>query len=74
MKLVSVATSFKLGLSAFALTINSARHTVDEASGSVDVSYAALQAHRIVNVALHWEYSPDIIFIFSHGRKDIYHV
>jgi superfamily II RNA helicase len=40
----------------------------------VDVSYAALQAHRIVNVALHREYSPDIVFIFSKGRKDIYHV
>jgi hypothetical protein len=30
----------------------------------VDVSYAAPQAHRIVNVALHEEYSPGIIFIF----------
>jgi hypothetical protein len=29
----------------------------------VDVSYAALQAHGIVNVALHREYSPGIIFI-----------
>jgi hypothetical protein len=40
----------------------------------VDVSYAAPQVHGIVNVALHWEYSPDIIFIFSEGRKDLYHV
>jgi hypothetical protein len=40
----------------------------------VDVSYAASQAHRIVNVALHQEYSPGIIFIFSQGRKDLYHV
>jgi hypothetical protein len=40
----------------------------------VDVSYAALQAHEIVNVALHREYSPGIIFIFSQGRKDPYHV
>jgi hypothetical protein len=40
----------------------------------VDVSYAAPQAHRIVNVALHQEYSPGIIFIFSQGRKDLYHV
>jgi hypothetical protein len=31
----------------------------------VHVSYAAPQAHRIVNIALHWEYSPGIIFIFS---------
>jgi hypothetical protein len=30
----------------------------------VDVSYAAPQAHGIVNVALHREYSPGIIFIF----------
>jgi hypothetical protein len=40
----------------------------------VDVSYAAPQAHGIVTVALHWEYSPGIIFIFSQGRKDLYHV
>jgi hypothetical protein len=40
----------------------------------VDVSYAALQAHEIVNVALHREYSPGIVFIFSHGRKYLYHV
>jgi hypothetical protein len=29
----------------------------------VDVSYAAPQAHRIVNVALHREYSPGIVFV-----------
>jgi hypothetical protein len=40
----------------------------------VDVSYAAPQAHRIMNVALHREYYPDIRFIFSQGRKDLYHV
>jgi hypothetical protein len=40
----------------------------------LDVSYAALQAHGIVNVALHREYPPGIIFIFFHGRKDLYHV
>jgi hypothetical protein len=40
----------------------------------VDDSYAALQAHRIVNVALHSEYSLGIVFIFSQGRKDLYHV
>jgi hypothetical protein len=40
----------------------------------VDVSYAAPQAHRIVIVAFHWEYSPSIIFIFSPGMKDLYHV
>jgi hypothetical protein len=34
----------------------------------VYVSYAALQAHGIVIVALHREYSPGIIFIFSQGR------
>jgi hypothetical protein len=41
---------------------------------SIDVSYATPQAYRIVNVALHQEYSPGIIFIFSQGRKDLYHV
>jgi superfamily II RNA helicase len=41
---------------------------------SVDVSYAAPQAHKIVNVALHRMYSPGIVFIFSQGRKDLYHV
>jgi hypothetical protein len=40
----------------------------------VDVLYAALHVHRIVNVAHHWEYSPRIIFIFSQRRKDLYHV
>jgi hypothetical protein len=40
----------------------------------VDISYAALQAHGIANVALHREYSLGIVFIFSHGRKDLYHV
>jgi hypothetical protein len=40
----------------------------------VDVSYAAPQGHRIVNVTLHWEYSSSIIFIFFQGRKDFYHV
>jgi hypothetical protein len=40
----------------------------------VYVSGAALQAYRIVNVALHQDYSPGIVFIFSHGRKYLYHV
>jgi hypothetical protein len=40
----------------------------------VDVSYAAPQVHGIVNVALHQEYSLGIIFIFSQGMKDLYHV
>jgi hypothetical protein len=31
----------------------------------VDLSYAAPQAHEIINVALHREYSPGIVFIFS---------
>jgi hypothetical protein len=39
-----------------------------------DVSYAALQVYRIVNVALNREYSPRIVFIFFQGRKDLYHV
>jgi hypothetical protein len=38
----------------------------------VDVSYAALQAHGIVNIAPHQEYSLGIVFIFSQGRKDLY--
>jgi hypothetical protein len=29
----------------------------------IDVSYAAPQAYEIVNVALHGEYSPGIIFV-----------
>jgi hypothetical protein len=40
----------------------------------VDISYAAPQVHKIVNVALHLEYFPGIIFIFSQGRNDFYHV
>jgi hypothetical protein len=40
----------------------------------VGVSYAAPQAHIIVNVALHREYSRGTVFIFSQRRKDLYHV
>jgi hypothetical protein len=40
----------------------------------VDISSVAPQAHGIVSVALHWEYSLGIIFIFSHRRKYLYHV
>jgi hypothetical protein len=40
----------------------------------VGFSYAAPQVHRIVNVALHREYSAGIVFIFSQGRKYLYHV
>jgi hypothetical protein len=40
----------------------------------VDVSYAALQVYGIIKVALHQEYSLGIVFIFSHGRKDLFHV
>jgi hypothetical protein len=41
---------------------------------TINISYATPQAHRIVNVALHWKYSLGIVFIFSQGRKDVYHV
>jgi hypothetical protein len=34
------------------------------ASPSVDASHAAPQAHGIINIALHREYSPCIVFIF----------
>jgi hypothetical protein len=40
----------------------------------VDVLYPAPQVHGIVIVAVHWEYSPGIVFIFSLGRKYLYHV
>jgi hypothetical protein len=40
----------------------------------IDVSYVAPQVHGIVNVALHREYSPGIVFIFPQGRKDLCHV
>jgi hypothetical protein len=40
----------------------------------VDILYAAPQAHRIVNAALHREYYLGIIFIFSQGSKDLYQV
>jgi hypothetical protein len=35
-----------------------------EAHTAVDISYAAPQAYRIINVVLHREYSPSIVFIF----------
>jgi hypothetical protein len=40
----------------------------------VDISYAALQVHGIINVGLHQEYSAGIVLIFFQGRKDLYHV
>jgi hypothetical protein len=46
----------------------------DGEDAAVDISYVALQAHGIVNIALHREYSPGIVLIFSLGRKDLYHV
>ncbi len=30
----------------------------------IDILYAAPQAHRIINVEFHQEYSPGIVFIF----------
>jgi hypothetical protein len=40
----------------------------------INVSYAAPQAHKIVNVELHLENSLGIVFIIFQGRKDLYHV
>jgi hypothetical protein len=40
----------------------------------VDVSYVALQPHGIVNVVLHREYYRGIVFIFSKGKNDLYHI
>jgi hypothetical protein len=40
----------------------------------IDVSYGVPQAHEIVNVALHREYSQGIVLIFSQGRNDLYHI
>jgi hypothetical protein len=40
----------------------------------VDISYAAPQAHRIVNITLHQEYPIGIVFIFSKVRKYLYDV
>jgi hypothetical protein len=60
---------------------NAAETIIAEDSGAslrkcitVNVSYAAPQAHGIVNVALHQEYPLGIVFIFSQGRKDLYNV
>jgi hypothetical protein len=40
----------------------------------IDISYVAPQVHEIINVVLHQEYSLGIIFIFSQGKNDLYHV
>jgi hypothetical protein len=40
----------------------------------VDILYSAPQANEIINAALHQEQSLGIVFIFSHGRKYLYHV
>jgi hypothetical protein len=54
-------------------TTQSKSSRMSSSKDASDVSYAAPQAHGIVNVTLHQEYSPSIIFIFSQGRKDLYH-
>jgi hypothetical protein len=46
----------------------------DVEEARVDLSYVAPQVHENINVALHREYSLGIVFIFSLGRKDLYHV
>jgi hypothetical protein len=38
----------------------------------IDVSYVVPQAHGIVNVAFHRDYSLGIVFIYSQGRKYLY--
>jgi hypothetical protein len=40
----------------------------------VAISYAAPHAHGIIIIALHREYSSGIVFLFSQGRKGLYHV
>jgi hypothetical protein len=40
----------------------------------VNISYSTPQGHEIVNIALHREYPPGIVFIFSQGMKYLYHV
>jgi ribonuclease HI len=46
----------------------------DSRMAAVDVSYIAPHVHGIANVALHRDYPPGIVFIFSQGRKDLHHV
>jgi hypothetical protein len=36
----------------------------------VDVSFATPQVHEIINVALHRQYSPGIIFFYSKGGSN----
>jgi hypothetical protein len=45
-------------------------HSTGTSNGGVDVSYAAPQAHRIVNVAIHREYSLGTIFIFFPREEE----
>jgi hypothetical protein len=54
--------------------LNRWQHAPDMDHDTIDVSYATPQAYGIINVTLHREYSPGIVFIFSHGRKYLYHV
>jgi hypothetical protein len=63
---------FKGGATVMGLNMWQQAHDMDH--DTVDVSYVAPQAYGIINVALHREYSPGIVFIFSHGRKYLYHV
>jgi hypothetical protein len=78
-KNISISNLF--GMNPFSLfpsiptpTPNCFEKFLDSFGTIVDISYVAPQAHKIPNVALHREYSSDIVFIFSQGRKDLYHV
>jgi hypothetical protein len=36
----------------------------------IDISYAVPQVHGIINIALHREYSPSIVFIFFPKEEE----
>jgi hypothetical protein len=64
----------KVRCSGEGLVLHGVWQVLESAKDLIDVSYSAPQAHRIVNVVLHREYSPGIVFIFSQERKYLYHV
>jgi hypothetical protein len=63
-----------VGIPDFVATNSVPQLSISSFCTAVDVSYAAPQAHRIVNVTLYRQYSLGIVFIFFQGRKDLYHV
>jgi hypothetical protein len=70
----TISSALEFALSSLVSASDEQYESTPDDEIAVDDSYVAPQAHGIVNVAFHREYSPGIVFVFSQERKDLYHV